>query len=170
MEPWHYILAIVGSFAAGVINTLAGNGSTITLTILIEFLGLPGNLANGTNRVGILAQGITGTWAFHRNGKLPYAKTWKYMFPIFLGAIAGVITATQISSEGFVMVFRVLLVGMLFVILAKPKRWLKPEEFTFNLPAPISFLMFLVLGFLWWVYSDGYGHFFTGGPGFAGTV
>ena len=50
----HMIIAVAGAFAAGVINALAGNGSVITLTILTELIGLPGNVANGTNRVGVL--------------------------------------------------------------------------------------------------------------------
>ena len=50
LEYYHYIIAIVGSALAGAINTLAGNGSAITLTILTELLGLPGNMANGTNK------------------------------------------------------------------------------------------------------------------------
>jgi len=51
MELYHYLIAIVGGGIAGVINTLAGNGSAITLTILTEILGLPPNVANGTNRM-----------------------------------------------------------------------------------------------------------------------
>jgi len=50
MEFHHYIIAIIGGGLAGIINTLAGNGSAITLTILTEVLQLPGNLANGTQK------------------------------------------------------------------------------------------------------------------------
>ena len=39
LEWYHYGIAIFGGFAAGVINTLAGSGSAITLTILTELLG-----------------------------------------------------------------------------------------------------------------------------------
>ena len=42
------LLAVAGSFLAGVINTLAGNGSAITLAFMTEVMGMPGNLANGT--------------------------------------------------------------------------------------------------------------------------
>ena len=56
-----YLLALVGSFVAGAINTLAGNGSAITLTILTEVLGLPGTVANGTNRVGIATQSLASS-------------------------------------------------------------------------------------------------------------
>jgi uncharacterized membrane protein YfcA len=61
MEWYIYPIAVLGGFVAGIINTLAGNGSAITLSILTEVIGLPGNLANGTNRVGVLMQGIAGT-------------------------------------------------------------------------------------------------------------
>ena len=64
MEWYEYLIAILGGAFAGVINTLAGNGSAITLTILTELIGLPGNLANGTNRVGIFTQSLFGVWAF----------------------------------------------------------------------------------------------------------
>lgn len=52
--PEHLLIAFGGAFLAGIINALAGNGSIITLTVLTELLGLPGNIANGTNRVGVL--------------------------------------------------------------------------------------------------------------------
>ncbi|MEA3288069.1 MAG: TSUP family transporter, partial [Candidatus Marinimicrobia bacterium] len=41
--------------SAGFINVLAGGGSFLTLPLLI-FLGLPPNMANGTNRMAILMQ------------------------------------------------------------------------------------------------------------------
>jgi uncharacterized membrane protein YfcA len=47
-------LFLVG-FVAAVINVLAGGGSFLTLPLLL-FLGLPATVANGTNRVVVLAQ------------------------------------------------------------------------------------------------------------------
>ena len=52
------ILIVVGFFA-GVINTLAGGGSLFTLPVLI-FLGLPPTIANGTNRIAIVIQSLSG--------------------------------------------------------------------------------------------------------------
>ena len=40
-----YLLASSGAFLGGALNTLAGNGSAITLTLLTELLGLPPNVA-----------------------------------------------------------------------------------------------------------------------------
>ena len=61
---------------AGVINTLAGGGSLLTLPILI-FSGLPPNIANGTNRVGLLIQSIFGTAGYHSKGISSYP--FKYL-------------------------------------------------------------------------------------------
>jgi len=58
---------VAGGFAAGVINTLAGGGSLITVGLLV-FLGLPGTLANGTNRIGVLVQNLTSAWRFRAEG------------------------------------------------------------------------------------------------------
>ena len=61
MEWYEFLIAFIGSAVAGAINTLAGNGSAITLTILTEVLGLPGTVANGTNRLGVFTQSAAGT-------------------------------------------------------------------------------------------------------------
>ncbi|MDA9332894.1 hypothetical protein N9Q80_02235 [Saprospiraceae bacterium] len=47
-------LIIVGGFLAGVMNTLAGYGSMISLSLLMDVIGLPPNVANGTNRVNVI--------------------------------------------------------------------------------------------------------------------
>ena len=52
-----YILLVLVGFIAGVINVVAGGGSLLTLPMLI-FLGLPPNIANGTNRIAIIIQNI----------------------------------------------------------------------------------------------------------------
>ena len=154
------LLAVAGGFLAGIINTLAGNGSAITLSILTELLGLPGNVANGTNRVGVLAQGITGSYAFHKNGKLDIARSKSLIVIIFFGAIAGVITAINISNESFLFIFKYLLVLMLFVVLIKPKRWLINTHSDHKMPKLVSVPLFLALGFYGGFIQMGMGVFF----------
>ena len=41
---------------AGIVNAMAGGGSLLTVALLNVFVGLPGLIANGTNRVGVLVQ------------------------------------------------------------------------------------------------------------------
>lgn len=158
MTDW--IIAVAGGFLAGVINTLAGNGSAITLSIFTEILGLPPNMANGTNRLGILAQSVTSSWAFHRNGQLKKDKILSVIWPFLPGALIGVWVATQISNEEFRMVFGYLLIGLLFVILVKPKRWLQADLLEITVPAWIRIILFFCLGFYGGFIQMGMGIFF----------
>jgi len=157
----HYLIALVGSAFAGFINTLAGNGSAITLTIFTEVLGLPGNMANGTNRVGIFTQSAAGAYAFHRNGKLNIWNSGTYILFTVLGAVAGIVVATMVSSAQFISVFRFLLVFMLIVILVKPSRWLRETDT--KTPPPSIWLVapaFFALGFYGGFIQMGMGVFF----------
>lgn len=160
MEPIHYLIAMIGGAFAGVINTLAGNGSAITLTILTELIGLPPNVANGTNRVGIFTQSVAGTYSFHKNGKLDLERAWKFIIPTIIGAIIGVIVATNVSNEQFLQVFRFLMVAMLFVILVKPKRWLKETNAKANHNLLWVIPVYLALGFYGGFIQMGMGVFY----------
>lgn len=155
-----YLIALIGAFVAGAINTLAGNGSAITLTILTEMLGLPGNVANGTNRVGILTQTTASSWAFYRNDRLDLSNSGLYIVLTTIGALVGIYAAIQVSNEAFREVFRFLLVFMLLVILVKPKRWLRETSDIRKLPLWISVPVFLALGFYGGFIQMGMGVFF----------
>ena len=52
------LLGLTG-FIAGGINTVAGGGSNLTLPALMMF-GLPADIANGTNRLSVLMQCMSG--------------------------------------------------------------------------------------------------------------
>ncbi len=147
MEVWQYAVAFVGSVLAGGINTLAGNGSAITLTILTDLLGLPGNVANGTNRLGVWTQAAAGSWAFFRAGSLDLSRSKGLLALIFLGALGGVWLATHISHEGFVRVFHYLLLVFFFVILFRPARWLRDTDRMYRPNAYLAVPLALALGF-----------------------
>ena len=46
MTVWEAILLLGGGLVAGVINTMAGGGSALTVPLLV-LAGVPGNQANG---------------------------------------------------------------------------------------------------------------------------
>lgn len=147
LEFYQYVIIIVGSFLAGVVNTLAGNGSAITLSILTEIIGLPGNIANGSNRVGVTSQGMVSSYAFYKNGKLNFSSNKLLIIFITIGAIFGVYVATIISNEAFKEVFKYLLVVMLLVVLVKPKRWLIETQVDHHVPLWMSIPLYLAIGF-----------------------
>lgn len=160
MDPFHILIAVIGGLFAGILNTLAGNGSAITLSILTEVIGLPGNLANGTNRLGVLAQGVTGSYTFYRHGKLNIGRSKWIICWVTLGAVLGVFVAVWVSSEQFKSIFRFLMLAMLVVILVKPKRWLQESNPDKKLSPFLSVPLFLALGFYGGFIQMGMGVFF----------
>ncbi|MDQ3015527.1 MAG: sulfite exporter TauE/SafE family protein [Bacteroidota bacterium] len=158
--PEHIIIAFAGAFVAGMINALAGNGSIITLTILTELIGLPGNIANGTNRIGVLLNALGAFTGFNTNKKVDYRKHLHIILPVVLGAIIGTIVATMVTNEQFMGVFRFLMILMLIVILVNPERWLivRPEK-SF-IPKWMEWPVFLILGFYGGFIQMGMGVFY----------
>ena len=57
------ILLGIGLFA-GVVNTLAGGGSLVTLPVLILFLGLDEATANGTNRLMVISAALVASYGY----------------------------------------------------------------------------------------------------------
>ena len=104
------LILFLAGLVAGVLNTIAGGGSLLTLPVMI-FLGLPPTVANGTNRVAILIQNIGGTWGFHRRGLI--SREWLYLAipPALLGVIAGSFAAVRIGDLAFQRILAVVLVG-----------------------------------------------------------
>ena len=67
LAVWEIAVLIVAGVAGGFINVMAGGGSVITVPVMI-FLGVPGPVANGTNRLPILAHNITAALTYLRHG------------------------------------------------------------------------------------------------------
>ncbi len=147
MDSYLYIISILGGFLAGVLNAIAGFGSVITLAIMMEMMGLPPNIANGTNRVNIFAQTSMSTLAYYHKGKLKLKGRELALIFIFIGAILGVIVAINISNAAFKQVFKYLLLVMFFVILINPKRWMIETDLNYKMSKWLSIPVFLLLGF-----------------------
>ncbi|MBX2817016.1 MAG: sulfite exporter TauE/SafE family protein [Saprospiraceae bacterium] len=158
---YEYAIIILAGLLAGCINTLAGNGSAITLSILTEYLGLPANIANGTNRIGVLTQGVAGTIGFYRNGKLDLKKGQTTIIATCLGAFIGVAVAVQISNGAFVIIYRYLMVAVLLILLIRPKRWISIAQDDHRPISPwIQWPLYLVLGFYGGFIQMGMGVFY----------
>ena len=110
------LILIVSGFIAGVINTLAGGGSLLTLPILI-FLGLPPGVANGTNRIGILMQSISGTLGYKSKGISTYPFNLYLGISASIGAIIGAQIAIDIQGDLFnkILAIIIVVVGLLIV-------------------------------------------------------
>jgi uncharacterized membrane protein YfcA len=141
---------IVG-VVAGFINTLAGSGSLLTLPLLI-LLGLPANVANGTNRVGVLMQNIVAVATFRSQGVLDLAGSWKLLVPSVLGAIVGAELAVDLDEALLRRVIGVLMIVLLVLMFLKPERWIaahaQRREPRWYLEVPLFFAIGVYGGFI----------------------
>lgn len=158
LDAWLWIS--LGGLIAGAMNTLAGYGSIITLTILMEILGLPGNVANGTNRINILTNTVGGLIGFQRNGKLDTSRGLPIIIILTLGAILGIYTAIIVSNEQFRFVFKYLIIFLFIILLTSPKRWMRLESEDAQRPLWMQIAIFLPIGFYGGFIQMGMGIFF----------
>ncbi|MEM6299002.1 MAG: sulfite exporter TauE/SafE family protein [Bacteroidota bacterium] len=123
---WDAGLLFCAGFLAGGINTVAGNGSVVTLSTM-RFLGMDMNIANGTNRVGALIQSVVALISYVREAKIKLeGKDW-LIFLSVLGGFGGIALAVVIDSRSFEFSVGVIMIGMLALILYNPKAWLSRE-------------------------------------------
>ena len=97
MSPEEAVLLLAVGLVSGFINTLAGGGSMLTLPALM-MTGMPADLANGTNRVAVLAQSITGAKGFDQAGKLDRGALVGIIVPTVLGAGLGAAMASVLPN------------------------------------------------------------------------
>ncbi len=119
-----YVLVTGAGFLAGIINTLAGSGSLITLPALI-LLGLPATVANGTNRIGVILQNIVAGTSFSRSKVLDLRGALLLAIPAIAGSVIGAQIAVNLNEEMMNRVIGAVMILMLFVILLRPERWLE---------------------------------------------
>ena len=154
---------IVSGVFVGFINTLAGGGTIISLSLFM-FLGLPANIANGTNRVAVILQNLTSAYEFRRKKVLDFKKANKLAIPTMLGAILGAQIASDINEAVFRKAIGVVMIVMMYFILTKPSQWLKGTEALLEKPVSwIQILIFFVIGVYGGFVQVGVGYFILAG-------
>ena len=153
-EFWQlFLLAGVGVLS-GFLNVVAGGGSLLALPVLI-FMGLPGNMANGTNRVAIVAQNVSAFTSFSRKGYSELGTMLTLALCAVPGAALGAYLGTQVSGELFNRILGGLMIVLLILMSTKPRDAVVTEK-------PRR----LVLGHILMVAVGFYGGFIQAGVGF----
>ena len=157
MEIWHIPVVFIVGIIAGFINTLAGGGSLLTLPILI-FLGLPTAVANGTNRLAIIAQCLFAVAGFKRKGVSNFKLSLLLSVPALFGAIIGAQFAVDISDILFKRILAIIMLLVLGLILWNPRRDVGSLMSSGCNHLIITMIVFFFIGF--------YGGFIQVGVGF----
>ena len=123
LSHWQMIALVFGGMAAGVINTLAGNGSAITLSLLIGF-GLPASLANATNRIGAFTQASSAIVALQKSAAfrkiLP--DSWWFIPIALICSTLGSYLATDVPNDVFQLLIGIWMLGLLLLLVLRGKR------------------------------------------------
>lgn len=113
------LLLFFCGFVAGGINTVAGGGSNLTLPVLM-MLGLPADIANGTNRVAILMQSIVGVAGYDKYDTLDRPAVIPILIPCMLGGALGAVIAATLPNLFLKPVLLLAILCMSVVILVRP--------------------------------------------------
>ena len=152
------IALLLAGIVAGFINTVAGGGSMLTLPALM-LLGMPADIANATNRVGVMFQSITGLTGFHRQKKLDTGSMFSIVVPTLIGAVVGAGLAAWLPAEVLKPVLLSCMMVMALVMVIRPSTMQPSGESVRSVSThPQSWFMLFLAGV--------YGGFVQAGVGF----
>jgi uncharacterized membrane protein YfcA len=114
---WEIVILIAAGFGAGLVNVMAGGGSILTVPIMM-FLGVPGPVANGTNRITIIAHNASAIVTYLRHG-VPHAKLCVTLTLVAIPpALLGAWLSTKLNNEQFEGLLAIVMVAVLLLMQA----------------------------------------------------
>lgn len=115
IELWQAGLLVVVGIVAGFLNVMAGGGSLLTVPVMV-FMGLPGPVANGTNRIAILAQNLTAIATFARRGFQEFRLSLSLAACAIPGAVAGALLGVHLEGIWFNRALALIMLGVMLVM------------------------------------------------------
>ena len=158
MEYGQGIILFFVGIVAGFINVMAAGGSMITVPVMV-FMGIPGPVANGTNRIAVLAQNITAVITFFRKGYSDFKLSLSLAFCALPGAVLGAFIGTRLEGVWFNRTLAVIMLAIMVVMTIRKK---ESEEYV---SVPITRNR-MILGHLLMVVAGFFGGFIQIGVGF----
>lgn len=125
------VIILLAGFVSGVINTLAGGGSFISLAAL-DLTGLGSIMANGTNRLGVLAQDMVAVAGFRSKGFFNVRASLHFAIPALFGALLGANIVVRMPEVVFQRVLGATMLVMLVILIVNPKKWLNGRTVKMN--------------------------------------
>ena len=117
---YEYVALALAGFAAGWINVLAGGGSLITVAAM-TFIGLPGPVANGTNRIAVIVQSLSAVAAFFRQGFSDFRLSMSLAAVASIGAVIGARIGVELSGAWFERTLALVMLGVLALMATEQK-------------------------------------------------
>lgn len=163
MSSFEIIALITAGLMVGFINTLAGGGSVISLSLLM-LLGLSPSMANGTNRIAITIQTLTASTSFRQQKVLDTKKALALAIPEIIGSLLGAWLAVDIREDVFEKAMGAILIVMLALMIFKPQKYLHGREQIADKPVNWKhMLLFFFIGLYGGFIHVGIGYFLLAG-------
>lgn len=154
---------IVSGVFVGFINTLAGGGTIISLSLFM-FMGLPADVANGTNRIAVILQNFTSAANFRHQKLLDTRKSLMLAIPTAIGSILGALLSVEIDEDTFEKAIGLVMLMMVFFILAKPDKWIHGQKnLQLKKVSILQIAMFFAIGVYGGFVQVGVGYFLLAG-------
>ncbi len=123
---------------------MAGGGSALTLPTLI-FLGLDSAVANGTNRIAIIAQSIAAVYSFKKENYFDMKLSLYLSLYTLPGAVIGALLSIQLNDEYFKIILgaiNIFIILTLFIPKKKSSSSANPEKMNWKLALSLIFIGF----------------------------
>lgn len=153
MEWSDAVIVAAAGLAAGIVNAMAGGGSLLTVGLLTVFGDLPGLVANGTNRVGVLAQNAASMVGYRGVGTRGRRSTGSVLVPVLAGSLLGSLVISSLTDDAFERLFGILMVPLLLFSLRPPR--VSGTEMQWS--GPVGFAVFFGIGLYGGAFQAGVG-------------
>ena len=154
------IILICSGIIVGFINTLAGGGTVVSLSVFM-FLGLPPMVANGTNRIAIIFQNATAVTYFQKNKLIDWHKILRLGVPTILGSLTGAIIAGFLSNKLFLYIFAGVVILFGISMLFNPDRYIREKTELINRNISVwQYLLYFIIGIYGGFVHVGIGYLF----------
>jgi uncharacterized membrane protein YfcA len=115
IDLWQAALLSLVGVVAGFLNVMAGGGSLLTVPVMV-FMGLPGPVANGTNRIAILVQNLIAVGTFFKSGFSDFRLSLSLAACAIPGAIAGAMLGVNLQGEWFNRALALIMLAVMLIM------------------------------------------------------
>jgi hypothetical protein len=158
MSPTDAVLLLATGFLGGIVNTLAGGASALTVPVLV-LVGLPGTIANGTNRVAIFSHNAVAAWRFRAEGVSGFRGSAPVLLPTAIGSLLGALIISRVSDETFNLVFGIVMVLLIVPMLRPPPTTPAAPPGGMAWRPSVTFIVFFAIGLFGGAFQAGVGLF-----------
>ena len=146
MEIWQILLLTGVGMMAGWLNVMAGGGSLLSVPVML-FMDIPAPVANGTNRIAILAQNITAVYTFFRKGFSDFKLSLSLSLMAILGAVGGAWVGVQLEGVWFNRLLAAVMIAVMITMATGKKMAHKAEEEEHPQRIVLGHLLMVAAGF-----------------------